>query len=159
MNRSQSAPHLFRWTSPLALGVWRGFGAVLLSACGGATFTTLDPGIEDASIPVFISFDSSTGDASSKGDSALLPDSISVITDSDVPITDSSTILDVAEVCPFAVKTCCDGIKDGQETDVDCGGPSCAKCGTDKMCLQNSDCVQNFCDPCCGICSPDPYGE
>jgi formylglycine-generating enzyme required for sulfatase activity len=36
--------------------------------------------------------------------------------------------------------SCTDGKKDGQETDVDCGGPACPKCGQGKSCLMNSDC-------------------
>lgn len=41
---------------------------------------------------------------------------------------------------------CADHRKDGSETDVDCGGPTCAKCATGKGCAQNSDCVANACD-------------
>ncbi|WAM28225.1 hypothetical protein [Myxococcus sp. NMCA1] len=41
----------------------------------------------------------------------------------------------------FCVPTTCkDGIKTGGETDVDCGGPVCARCGKGKRCHQQSDC-------------------
>jgi len=42
--------------------------------------------------------------------------------------------------------TCINGIQDGDETDVDCGGPTCAqRCGTGQSCLQNSDCQSGVC--------------
>jgi hypothetical protein len=64
-------------------------------------------------------------------------------------------------VCQTA--SCSDGIKDGQETDVDCGGVACAPCATGKRCLANSDCIQG--EVCqagvcavngggCGACNP-----
>ena len=39
---------------------------------------------------------------------------------------------------------CSDGIKNGDETDVDCGG-SCAKCATNKICNVNTDCLSGIC--------------
>jgi hypothetical protein len=46
--------------------------------------------------------------------------------------------------------SCTDGIKDGTETDVDCGGGVCAPCASGKACLTNSDCMTMFCNA--GIC-------
>lgn len=40
--------------------------------------------------------------------------------------------------------TCFDGRKNGNETDVDCGG-SCPKCGTGKRCQGAGDCASGFC--------------
>ena len=51
-------------------------------------------------------------------------------------------------VCQAA--TCSDGIKDGNETDVDCGGGACPKCGTGKNCSVGSDCQSSVCGG--GIC-------
>jgi hypothetical protein len=45
----------------------------------------------------------------------------------------------VAGMCQPA--TCTDGIKDGTETDIDCGGGSCPPCGVGLMCVAASDCV------------------
>ena len=39
---------------------------------------------------------------------------------------------------------CTSGAKDGDETDVDCGG-SCAPCGTGKMCKRGTDCDSGSC--------------
>lgn len=49
-------------------------------------------------------------------------------------------------VCaPTPKPTCTDGVKNGAETDVDCGGPSCEKCGYEGACLGPSDCADGVC--------------
>ena len=40
--------------------------------------------------------------------------------------------------------SCADGIQDGNETDIDCGG-SCSPCGDGKMCKMGSDCIDKVC--------------
>jgi alpha-tubulin suppressor-like RCC1 family protein len=40
---------------------------------------------------------------------------------------------------------CDDMIKNGDETDVDCGGPSCAPCDNDQGCLKGRDCQSGSC--------------
>jgi hypothetical protein len=44
-----------------------------------------------------------------------------------------------------ACVTCFDLKKDGTETDVDCGGPSCAPCDPGKNCATPSDCTSGVC--------------
>jgi len=46
---------------------------------------------------------------------------------------------------------CLNGVKDTDESDVDCGGPTCPKCEDRKSCNINSDCSSDFCQN--GICS------
>jgi hypothetical protein len=46
--------------------------------------------------------------------------------------------------------TCSDGIKNGAETDVDCGGPDCPPCATGKACQSASDCASGMCSG--GVC-------
>src|SRR4051812_9083048 len=41
--------------------------------------------------------------------------------------------------------TCADAAKNGAETDVDCGGGSCAKCAVDLACAANGDCASGSC--------------
>jgi Collagen triple helix repeat (20 copies) len=41
--------------------------------------------------------------------------------------------------------TCSDARKDGSETDTDCGGPTCAPCGTGKQCSTGNDCFSGVC--------------
>jgi hypothetical protein len=40
---------------------------------------------------------------------------------------------------------CVDGVKNGTETDVDCGGLDCAKCALGKICLVATDCASSVC--------------
>lgn len=53
-----------------------------------------------------------------------------------------------AGVCK-AAPSCSDTIKNGLETDVDCGD-GCPGCAVGKACAVNSDCASNFCDA--GVC-------
>jgi hypothetical protein len=48
------------------------------------------------------------------------------------------------------VQTCSDGTKDGAETDVDCGGPSCPRCADGKKCSVTTDCTAGNCAS--GVC-------
>jgi uncharacterized delta-60 repeat protein len=41
--------------------------------------------------------------------------------------------------------TCADGVKNGTEVDVDCGGAACAKCDVAKACTANGDCKSGLC--------------
>jgi hypothetical protein len=56
---------------------------------------------------------------------------------------------------------CIDGVKNGYETDVDCGGPDCFACENGSTCIKDEDCVSNFCDEgtCAGCAGDDcaPY--
>jgi hypothetical protein len=54
------------------------------------------------------------------------------------------------KVC--AVPTCTDGYKNGNETDVDCGGGTCSKCANGKQCDQNSDCASAYCNQGLNLC-------
>jgi hypothetical protein len=47
--------------------------------------------------------------------------------------------------------TCLDTVKNGTETDADCGGSTCPKCATNKACLVANDCVSGVCTA--GICT------
>ena len=40
---------------------------------------------------------------------------------------------------------CNDGKMNGQETDIDCGGPTCAACGVGKQCKAGTDCIDKIC--------------
>jgi len=49
--------------------------------------------------------------------------------------------------------SCADGIRDGDESDVDCGG-NCAPCANGQRCLHNRDCSGGVCGP-SGVCGAD----
>ncbi|HVI07670.1 MAG TPA: DNRLRE domain-containing protein [Candidatus Binatia bacterium] len=42
--------------------------------------------------------------------------------------------------------TCVDQRKDGNETDVDCGGGTCQACAVGQACIVDTDCTSNACD-------------
>jgi hypothetical protein len=56
-----------------------------------------------------------------------------------------------AGACGAPMPTCTDGIKNGNETGVDCGG-TCPLCATGQTCLVNSDCLTNACQAFQFIC-------
>ncbi len=42
--------------------------------------------------------------------------------------------------------SCSDGVKNGDETDIDCGGAGCPACKKTQACLTNDDCETNLCE-------------
>jgi hypothetical protein len=49
-----------------------------------------------------------------------------------------------------AAATCTDTVKNGTETDVDCGGLGCPPCASGQMCVVGSDCQTSLCSG--GVC-------
>jgi cohesin domain-containing protein len=60
-----------------------------------------------------------------------------------------ATIIVFASI-PLVLAACDDGVKDGSETDVDCGGGVCPACADGRGCLANGDCSSGLCSM--GIC-------
>jgi hypothetical protein len=56
----------------------------------------------------------------------------------------------LASVCQAS--TCTDGVPNGAETDLDCGGGSCPGCPTGDGCFLSSDCAVGGCSG--GVCQP-----
>jgi hypothetical protein len=51
------------------------------------------------------------------------------------------------------VTHCGDGMTNGDETDLDCGGNECATpCMQGQFCMHGTDCISNICSS--GICAP-----
>lgn len=55
-----------------------------------------------------------------------------------------------AAVCSATTRRCeppgCgDGVRNGQESSIDCGGPTCLKCGLSKACNADTDCTSSVC--------------
>jgi len=63
----------------------------------------------------------------------------------------------VAELCKTPDEpTCNNGMKDQDETDIDCGGLICNPCTGEKSCILNRDCYSNYCkDAICGTLYTD----
>jgi hypothetical protein len=57
----------------------------------------------------------------------------------------------VATMPLSSAPTCIDGVANGSETDVDCGGGSCPACGIGDQCGMSTDCASNLCDS--GVCT------
>jgi hypothetical protein len=56
--------------------------------------------------------------------------------------------------CASRNATCNDGIKNGGETAIDCGGPDCPPCGNGKACSFGFDCQSGRCSSgLCAICT------
>ncbi len=62
-----------------------------------------------------------------------------------------------SDVTPVEASTgsCTDGIKNGQETDVNCGGPDCKPCDDGKSCSIDTDCTAGLCTA--GKCGPHSW--
>jgi hypothetical protein len=59
---------------------------------------------------------------------------------------DCATLNCAGGVCAAAATNLCsDMILDGSETDIDCGGPTCAPCSDGRMCMVASDCRSQLC--------------
>lgn len=67
----------------------------------------------------------------------------------------SSGSLEVFDVsgCSAVVETCSDGLKNQDESDVDCGGTNCAPCVGGKTCNASSDCYTTCASGHCTACS------
>ncbi|MCL2779328.1 MAG: hypothetical protein FWD73_15140 [Polyangiaceae bacterium] len=53
--------------------------------------------------------------------------------------------------------SCTDGVKNGAETDIDCGGSLCPACADDQACIESTDCTSKHCgdDGVCIAPAPD----
>jgi hypothetical protein len=58
----------------------------------------------------------------------------------------------VANRC-VASASCTDQLKDGTETDIDCGGVACAPCPVGAQCNDDQDCASDTCHPLLKTCS------
>jgi hypothetical protein len=60
-------------------------------------------------------------------------------------------------VAPSPPPSTTDGVKNGAETDIDCGGSGAPKCAAGKSCLVATDCVWGFCTA--GVCEAHKPGR
>jgi len=79
-----------------------------------------------------------TGGAAGAGGSGGAPTSCTVGTSCPSGFCNTTTQKCVASQCQ-------DGVKNGAETDVDCGGTTCPKCDVNKVCGVNGDCKTGSC--------------
>lgn len=84
--------------------------------------------------------DTDTTDTSNSDES---PDITDPGNDSDVDSDDSDDAPDVVD--PVDDPSCSDGELNGEETDVDCGGPDCPACAPGMDCNEAEDCLSGVC--------------
>ena len=61
-----------------------------------------------------------------------------------------------SDILPTGDPTCADGVKNGPETDVDCGGDSCPPCEIGQACQNSADCKVGLCTD--GLCAHGSEG-
>jgi hypothetical protein len=61
-------------------------------------------------------------------------------------------VCDALDDCIDLPLSCQDGVKDGTETDVDCGGSLCLPCANGRTCHADADCTSAHCDPAVHTC-------
>ena len=68
---------------------------------------------------------------------------------------------DAGSCAPAGGPTCDDGVQNGDETDVDCGGPDCDPCADGESCADDSDCASGNCDAgsCAAVAATCDDGE
>jgi hypothetical protein len=76
----------------------------------------------------------------------------------DAAIADAPAPRDAFSMVDVALPPCQNGIRDGNETDVDCGGGTCPACGPDKVCATSGDCTTSLCTAQrCTLASGPPF--
>lgn len=107
--------------------VW--IGLVLAVACGDDDRPEMDAGLDGPNFPDAPGIDAPGFDADPAGDAGM--------DDADTP---DAVMADVGP------SHCSDGVVSGDETDVDCGGPTCAaRCEDMGECVVSPDCMSGVC--------------
>jgi hypothetical protein len=128
------------------------------SDSGADTFvpdTTLpDTTVADTTVADTTATDTTVADTA-VADTAVAADTIALDTSTpDTALSDTGST-------ETSTTTCTDGIKNGTETDIDCGG-TCSPCSVSKACLIPSDCKSLFCSAadktCTGTCTDGEKG-
>lgn len=66
-------------------------------------------------------------------------------------VEDAATMPDPELDAGLEAGDCFDGIRNGGEGDVDCGGSCAARCSTNQTCQAGDDCASGVCDGTCGL--------
>ena len=113
-----------------------------LYGCSDRTTGVVDSGPGDTTAADHAALDYPAADVSPDLSPDVTPDVAPDITP-DLPPADQSPDL--------PLPTCTDGIKNGDETDIDCGGATCVKCTGTKKCKMGTDCKSGVCAA--GVCA------
>ncbi|MEO1171924.1 MAG: hypothetical protein AAFX94_07705, partial [Myxococcota bacterium] len=66
---------------------------------------------------------------------------------------------DAPEEVAVAEPSSTNGVQDGDETDVDCGGPSAPSCASGSQCVTDFDCSSSVCTPGALTCAEASYSD
>ncbi|MFT7582053.1 MAG: hypothetical protein ACI9MR_003734 [Myxococcota bacterium] len=91
----------------------------------------------DTGLPDTLDADDTAGDDTAGDDTATADDTGA----DDTETPDTSPVSDTVPPEP----TCSDGVINGDETGEDCGGGTCPQCLDGQGCLDDADCVSNYC--------------
>jgi len=124
--------------------------SVLAVACQSGDLGTASDGTDAATDSATTETDAA-GDASTSVSDAAVSDASAADADTSDAVSDGSTAdASASDAAPLA--TCSDGAKNGDETDVDCGGSCATKCAVASACVASVDCASG--SVCTGnICS------
>lgn len=129
----------------------------------GVTFTTASNVVQ----PILLGFAGTSLNVNVRFDGTLVAPNAILALGSGSPITFTGSFFarvlqlnnDMSLVCTPSPVTgtgptasCSNGVRDGNETDIDCGGSVCPRCANGKTCRAGSDCTSNTCTG--GRCSP-----
>jgi len=101
-------------------------------------------------------FDASFQKADTKNDNCTnLGDSVAVEATVDQCLADLVAQVSTTPTTTLPGPSCTNGMQDGTETDVDCGGGSCPACAVGGQCVFDSDCSNSVCTAgtCTASCS------
>jgi cysteine-rich repeat protein len=124
--------------------------ALLVAACGGDDQATADAtGTTPATLPDGTTDASPTSgeltDAAASGDDGTCGDGV---VSADEACDDGNQVDFDACSNTCVLPTCSDGQRNGEESDIDCGG-TCGVCGDMATCNHNEDCSSGLCDRTC----------
>lgn len=72
--------------------------------------------------------------------------------DNDAEAVETGIVLDVSTDGQNPIfESCADGVRNGSETDVDCGGSECGACALGRDCIRNEDCAGVCRDTVCAL--------
>ncbi|MGC4079469.1 MAG: hypothetical protein QM702_21000 [Rubrivivax sp.] len=131
-----------------------------LGAAAACSSATSDPAAQTEAPGSTPTFEAGTSAIDASKDDGAVVDAPDGLDAADASSADASSeaAADGATDAPAdagpVLPTCSDGAKNGDETDVDCGGAACAACANGKTCAVAPDCVSGICTA--GVCKPPP---
>jgi hypothetical protein len=125
--------------------IW--IAAVLVSACGAPDLTFRDdyPPAMAVDAGASMQLDASVGSDAAPDTSQPTPDGSLVGLPDAAPDVVRDAVVPTEDADAALLSTCSNGVKDGDETSVDCGGAECPTCEVGRSCAHATDCTDGVC--------------